>query len=145
MIDTLFVLSLLCALVTQPPAGVEQFQAGAAISNITPDVGSEIIGGFVPFPSQHVHDELHARFLVLDDGKTRLALVVCDLPGIDRLVSEETRKLIAEWHGIPRKSVLISATHTRSDTMSDSDYYSFPFKKGRDSHERRSPAITHYP
>ena len=110
----LIVLGLLCALAAQSAAGAEQFQAGAATSNITPDIGSEVIGGFVPFPSQHVHDELHARCLVLDDGKTRLALVVCDLLGIDRVVSEEARRQIAEQHGIPRERVLISATHTHS-------------------------------
>ena len=44
-------------------------QAGAATSNITPLLGGDIIGGFVPFPSTNVHDELHARCLVLDDGR----------------------------------------------------------------------------
>ncbi|MEZ5948705.1 MAG: neutral/alkaline non-lysosomal ceramidase N-terminal domain-containing protein [Planctomycetaceae bacterium] len=91
-----------------------EFQAGAATSNITPELGHAIIGGFVPFPSRHVHDELHARCLVVDDGATRLALVVCDLLGIDRIVSEEARELIATRHGIPREQVLISATHTHS-------------------------------
>ena len=66
------------------------------------------------FPSRHIHDELHARCLVLDDGKQKLALVVCDLLGIHRVVSEEARRLIAEQSGIPREFVMISATHTHS-------------------------------
>lgn len=92
------------------------FQAGAAISNITPSLGAEIIGGFVPYPSRHIHDQLHARCLVLDDGTTKLALVVCDLLGIHRAVSDEARRLIAEKTGIPREHVMISATHTHSAT-----------------------------
>lgn len=92
------------------------FQAGAATSNITPFIGGDIVGGFVPSPSTHVHDELHARCLVLDDGRTRLALVVCDLLGIHRVVSEEARRLIHQRHGIPPECVLISATHTHSAT-----------------------------
>ncbi len=92
----------------------QELQAGAATSNITPPLGKDIIGGFQPFPSKHVHDELHARCLVLDDGKTRLALVVCDLLGIHRGVSDEARKLIQENLGIPPERVLISATHTHS-------------------------------
>ena len=92
----------------------EPFQAGAATSNITPSIGSEIIGGFVPYPSKHIHDELHARCLVLDDGQTKLALVVCDLLGIHRVVSDEARRLIAEQSGIARENVMISATHTHS-------------------------------
>jgi hypothetical protein len=94
--------------------GAEGFRAGAATSNITPPLGADIIGGFVPFPSTHVHDDLHARSLVLDDGKTKLALVVCDLLGIHRIVSEEARALIAKQYGIPRDCVMISATHTHS-------------------------------
>ena len=92
----------------------ETFQAGAATSNITPEIGQEIIGGFVPYPSKQVHDELHARCLVLDDGKTKLAFVVCDLLGIHRLVSTEARRLIQEKIGIPPECVMISATHTHS-------------------------------
>lgn len=102
------------ALVAVQVDGAESFRAGAAISNITPEIGREIIGGFVPYPSKHVHDELHARCLVLDDGTTKLAMVVCDLLGIHRAVSDEARRLIAEQHGIPRECVLISATHTHS-------------------------------
>lgn len=96
------------------PASAEPLRAGAATSNITPPIGDGIIGGFVPFPSKHIHDELHARCLVLDDGKTKLALVVCDLLGIHRDVSSEARKLIAAASGIPSEFVMISATHTHS-------------------------------
>lgn len=94
--------------------GEPTLRAGAAMSNITPELGSAIIGGFVPFPATHVHDELHARCLVLDDGKTMVALVVCDLLGMHRSVSMEARKLIQDATGIPPERVLISCTHTHS-------------------------------
>ncbi len=97
-------------LFAQPPV----FRAGAATSNITPPLGHPIVGGFVPYPATHVQDELHVRCLVLDDGKTKLAFVVCDLLGIDRQVSDEARALIQEGLGIPKENVLISATHTHS-------------------------------
>jgi hypothetical protein len=107
-----FTLCLLLTLATSAAAG--ELRAGAATSNITPPLGQSIIGGFAPFPSTHVHDELHARCLVLDDGSTKLALVVCDLLGMHRLVSEEARRLIEKQTGIPPARVLISATHTHS-------------------------------
>jgi neutral ceramidase len=97
-----------------PAAMAESFRAGAATSNITPPLGGGIVGGFLPIPAAYVHDELHARCLVLDDGETRLALVVCDLLGIHRAVSDEARRLIESQVGIPREQVLISATHTHS-------------------------------
>lgn len=88
--------------------------AGAATSNITPELGGEVVGGFLPFPCTHIHDELHARCLVLDDGRTKLALVVCDLLGIHRSVSLKARELIEKETGIPAANVLISGTHTHS-------------------------------
>ena len=94
-----------------PPAGL---RAGAATSVITPELGSPIVGGFVPSPSTHIHDDLKVRCLVLDDGRTKLALVVCDLAGLHRVVSSEARKQIQATTGIPQECVLISATHTHS-------------------------------
>ncbi|MBI4624760.1 MAG: hypothetical protein HY736_16270 [Verrucomicrobia bacterium] len=91
-----------------------RLQAGAATSNITPELGLRIVGGFAPYPALHVHDELHARCLVLDDGRTKLALVVCDLLGLHRNLSIEARRLIEEATGIPPGHVMISATHTHS-------------------------------
>ncbi len=90
------------------------FRAAAATSNITPAIGGDIIGGFSPLPSKHIHDELHARCLVLDDGRTKLALVVCDLLGVHKLISDESRRIIEERTGIPRANVMISGTHTHS-------------------------------
>ncbi len=89
-------------------------RAGAAASNITPPLGTLRVGSFAPYPSTHVNDELHARCLVLDDGKTTLALVVCDLVGFHRSISVEARRLIKEHTGIPPENVMISATHTHS-------------------------------
>ncbi|MEX2173587.1 MAG: neutral/alkaline non-lysosomal ceramidase N-terminal domain-containing protein [Pirellulaceae bacterium] len=108
--------SVLClaAALFGPASARAELQAGAAKCDITPSLGQNIIGGFAPFPSQHVHDPLHARCLVLDDGERRLALVVCDLLGIHRLVSDEARQLIEKQTGIPPANVLISATHTHS-------------------------------
>ncbi|MFN9160674.1 MAG: hypothetical protein ACK6D5_23215, partial [Planctomyces sp.] len=45
-----------------------ELRAGAATSVVTPAIGGDIVGGFQPIPSTHIHDELHVRCLVLDDG-----------------------------------------------------------------------------
>jgi neutral ceramidase len=114
-------------LAADPPAPT--FRAGAATSNITPALGSAIIGGFLPFPATNVHDELHARCLVLDDGKTKVALVVVDLLGFHYVVSHEARKLIEQETGIPPTNVLISAVHTHSATSAlGKKHFEFPEK-----------------
>ncbi len=108
----LFVLVMLALIPEAAAAG--SFLAGGASRDITPEIGRDIIGGFVPYPSTIVHDPLTVRCLVLDDGTTRLVLVVSDLLGIDRVVSEQARQQIQERYDIPPEHVLISATHTHS-------------------------------
>lgn len=92
------------------------FRAGAFASNITPPLGEPIVGNFNIPKATHIHDELHARCLVLDDGKTRLAFAICDNVGIPRQVFDLAKKLAEESTGIPGDRILMSATHTHSAT-----------------------------
>ena len=91
------------------------FRAGASTANITPPLGSGIVGNFgIPPPANYVHDELHARSLVLDDGTTKLVFVVVDNVGIIREVFDEAKRLIVEETKIPTAQILISSDHTHS-------------------------------
>src|SRR6185437_10382326 len=92
------------------------FRAGVAASNITPPLGEPIVGGWTSPPATHVHDELHARCLVLDDGRTRLAFAICDNVGIPRQVFDAARRLIHEETALPEDHILMAATHTHSAT-----------------------------
>lgn len=88
---------------------------GAAAIDITPPVGTALDGyGGRTDVSLGVHDPLFARALYLDDGTTRVALVVCDLIGIGSFLSERARELIAERPGIPPTHVMVAATHTHA-------------------------------
>ncbi|MHB8901277.1 MAG: neutral/alkaline non-lysosomal ceramidase N-terminal domain-containing protein [Thermoguttaceae bacterium] len=96
-------------------AETKTFKAGAATSNITPWLGDGLVGNFgTPPPANYVHDELHARCFVLDDGSSRLVLVVCDNIYISREVLDDAKRQIAEATGIPVERMLISGTHTHS-------------------------------
>lgn len=92
------------------------FLAGAATSNITPPLGESIVGGWQPIPATNIHDELHARCLVLDDGKTQLAIVLCDNVGIPVEVYDLAKQQIHEATGMPASHMLMAATHTHSAT-----------------------------
>lgn len=90
------------------------FRAGAATSNITPDLGSSMNGGFQDRQAVFVHDELHARCLALDDGKTKLVMVVADSCVIGRGIFDEAKKMVNEATGLPVENMLMSATHSHS-------------------------------
>jgi neutral ceramidase len=119
-----FLMSLL-PLLGLPAWGEETpvLRAGAAIADITPPLGELVVGGFVPFPANEIHDPLHARCLVLDDGKNRIAIVICDNLGITRSVYDEARKLISKSSKIPPDQILMAATHTHSATRAHEPKY----------------------
>ncbi len=103
---------LLSTVYAADPAPV--FRAGAATSNITPDLGSSMNGGFQDRQAVFVHDELHARCLALDDGRTKLVLVVADSCVIGRGIFDEAKKMVNEATGLPVENMLMSATHSHS-------------------------------
>ncbi|HEY9487865.1 MAG TPA: neutral/alkaline non-lysosomal ceramidase N-terminal domain-containing protein, partial [Chryseosolibacter sp.] len=90
------------------------FSAGAALSNITPKIGVSMNGNFQDQNAKHIHDELHARCIVLDDGEMRLAIVVADLCMVPREILDETKRRAHAITNIPVENMLISATHTHS-------------------------------
>lgn len=99
----------------------KQFRAGAATSNVTPFLGAGIVGNWNVPPATHVHDDLHARCLVLDDGETRLVFAIVDNVGIVREVFDEAKKLIHAETAIPVEHMLMSSTHTHSATSAGGD------------------------
>ncbi|MSR32016.1 MAG: hypothetical protein EXR99_10970 [Gemmataceae bacterium] len=91
------------------------FRAGAFAQDITPTTFPiSVSGNMRDVQATVAHDRLHARCLVLDDGKTRLAFAVCDSCMIPREVFEEAKKKAAAATGIPAANMLFSATHTHS-------------------------------
>ncbi len=112
---TTLVLTLLVAWQATAAEETERvFLAGAATSNITPPLGELVVGGWKPLPADDVHDELHARCLVLDDGTTRIAIVLCDNVGIPREVFDTAKQLIKAETGLAASRMLMAATHTHS-------------------------------
>ena len=99
------------------------FQAGAATADITPPLGELVVGGFIPFPATAVHDQLQSRCLVLDNGQTQIAFVICDNLGISREVYDRARLIIAQETELPVENILMAATHTHSATRVQTDNY----------------------
>mgnify|MGYP001011446335 CR=1 FL=1 len=91
--------------------GPRTFRAGAATSNVTPRLGTFIN---TDRPATHVHDELLARCLVLDDGRTRLAFAIVDGCIIHQAAFDQAKQRAHALTGLPVDHILISSTHTHS-------------------------------
>jgi hypothetical protein len=97
--------------------------AGSATVDITPPLTIPELGFF---NARHtffrgVHDPLHARAVVVDDGDDRVALVMVDAIGVTRRAFGEGRDFIAEAReraarmtGISPDHIMIAATHAHS-------------------------------
>src|SRR3954462_1576782 len=108
----------LLGLLSAPPARAAEknaFRAGAYAMDITPPkFPISVNGGMQDRQATGVHDRLHARCLVLDDGTTRLAIVVVDNCLIPRHIHDRAKELASKATGIPTSNMVISATHAHT-------------------------------
>jgi len=94
---------------------VKPFRAGAFAADITPPRFPISINGHMrDRMAQKAHDRLHARCVVLDDGKAPVAIVVVDSCMISRPVFDEAKQRIAAATPIRPERMLMSATHTHT-------------------------------
>ena len=107
------------------------FRAGAATVDITPPKLPVIIaGGFLEGKGTKIMDPLHARCLVLDDGKTKIAFAIVDTCMMPQALLDDAKKQASTQCGIPVDHLMVSATHTHSapaamgclGTRQDKDY-----------------------
>lgn len=88
-------------------------RAGAAEVVITPPVGTRMDGYTSRLGrSVGIHDDLHARAIVVDDGDTSATIVSCDLLGVDRRMVASVRERASAATGIPAANIMVAATHT---------------------------------
>ncbi len=87
---------------------------GAACACITPPLGTSLAGYFEDRKAVDVHDDLHARALVVSDGDETIALVTCDLICCPREVLDRAKTLAHLRTGIPPDKVTAACTHTHT-------------------------------
>ncbi len=80
--------------------------------DISPPDGTPVTGHIRP--TKGFRDRLHATILLLDDGRTRAAIVTHDLIACSAGVVEGFRDAVHEGAGIPREHILVAASHAHS-------------------------------
>ncbi|MEQ1860953.1 MAG: LamG-like jellyroll fold domain-containing protein [Chthoniobacteraceae bacterium] len=106
---------LLPLLASAAIAAAQDFRAGAAAVDITPTTFPIVVnGGFTEKTAAKAFDSLFARALVLDDGRTRIALCVVDTCMMGRGLIDGAKAIASRETGIPTERMLVSATHTHT-------------------------------
>ena len=94
---------------------MSELRAGVGRANITPYVGAFLAGfGGRDHGCEGVHDELHAKALVVASGETAAAIVACDLIGLTADSIAAVRERVEKATGIPGGHVMVACTHTHS-------------------------------
>lgn len=107
---------LVCLSFTMPSRTTAgELKAGAFAMDVTPlKFPISMNGNMQDAPAKKAADPLHARCLVLDDGRTRVAFVVVDNCVIRRELMDDAKQRASKLTGIPTERMLISSTHAHS-------------------------------
>lgn len=90
------------------------FRAGASQVDITPSLGLDLVGDFSDNIADNIHDPLHAKSLVLDNGNSKIAIVIVDNLGVTQKVFDQAKEYIDKEIGLKKENVLMASTHTHS-------------------------------
>ncbi|MHB1294216.1 MAG: hypothetical protein ACYC4R_04370 [Anaerolineae bacterium] len=91
-----------------------RLRVGCAEVDITPPVGTRMLGGFGVRISTGTADPLLAKALVVTDGCKQLALVGVDLALFPRELADRAIAEASRLTGMPAGAIMISATHTHT-------------------------------
>jgi hypothetical protein len=93
----------------------EPLRAGVALTDISPPPGIEL-AGYPHHPRYNlgVHDPLYAGCLILDDGRTRLAIVTLDILMYSKSYVRALRERVSLRTGIPARNLMLCCSHTHS-------------------------------
>ncbi len=88
-------------------------KVGASRIEITPTAAE------LPAPYTKVHDSIFIRTILLDDGKTKAAVVVVDVPMVEGSMYNEMAAQAAKDAGIPEANLILAISHTHNSLRLD--------------------------
>jgi neutral ceramidase len=102
---------------------VNRLHIGWAERVITPPLGVEL-SGFAARKgvAEGVHDDLHARALVVQGSDTAIAVLAASVLFVDQELVDGIREEVARSTGLPGDHILVAATHTHSGPKSGGEY-----------------------
>lgn len=96
---------------------------GAAEIEITPQIGTGMVGALVPRYSEGIQDPLYAKALVLESAGTRLAIVTLDVATLPRRHGDACVRAAARRTGIAPDHIVWCVNHTHTGPISEPEVY----------------------
>jgi neutral ceramidase len=107
-----FAFLLIFALAARAAGQPVPLRAGAAQADITPE--PEVLNWVTGKPYGVVLDPLAVHALVLDDGRTKVAVIRWDIVDVSESAREEMRRVVGAALGMPGENILVHASHNHS-------------------------------
>jgi hypothetical protein len=92
----------------------QQLRLGVAEVDITPPVGAPLAGYYYNRDATGVHDPLHVKAMVLEQGGVKIAIAALDLVSLPRDIVESARAMLQQRIDLAPDHVMISATHAHT-------------------------------
>src|SRR5687767_7495372 len=113
------VICSICLLCVSASAQVDKgnLRAGASRVVITPAPDAALpMSGYSGRKAgfKAIHDDLHVRAIVVDDGMNQAALIACEVIGISAVLWEKIVERVTRETAIPRDNIILAAVHTHS-------------------------------
>jgi neutral ceramidase len=102
------------ALLVSLTSFADDLRIGAAAVKITPPIGASMAGYYYDRGVEKIHDDLYAKALVVEKNGVKIAIVSCDLIGIQATIVAEVRRLVQKATGLDAAHVMIGATHSHT-------------------------------
>lgn len=99
-----------------------KFLCGFGKKEITPPLGTPLVGYYKPRFSKGVIDPLIARAAVFQSGDVKSAILTVDLCLLSLAICDELRKLVSDGLGIPEDAILINISHTHTGPLTGKDF-----------------------
>lgn len=91
---------------------VSNLSAGSAKVDITPPPDTPVFGH--PRKTSGARDPIRAGVLLLDDGKTKAAIVTLDLINSGDKLVKAVREVVSSKTGVPPENILVATSHNHS-------------------------------
>jgi neutral ceramidase len=92
----------------------QQLRMGVAETDITPPASAPLAGYYYNREATGVHDPLHVKVMVLEEGGVKVAMAALDLVSLPRDIVESARGMAQQRIGLAPDHVMISATHAHT-------------------------------
>lgn len=100
----------------------QDLRVGVGIAVINPFLDVPLAGYYYSRTPVGIHDNLHAKALVFDNGHDQIVLVTCDLVRVPRTAVEDARERIQKSFGIRPDHILITASHSHTGPQMVPEY-----------------------